>query len=105
MPDLIPAEYGIFDRHPEKLLDSGSPLRFGRNDGCRDNDEMVHRHKGVMAMAAQGLVHATEDLFVEGVRVRVETPGMLYRMKKNTVRPQDRVDGQVLKERFNLKEE
>jgi hypothetical protein len=28
-----------------------------------------------------------EDLFVDGVRVRVATPRMLYRMKKGTVRP------------------
>jgi hypothetical protein len=41
MPDLIPAEQGIFDRHPERPLDSGSPLRFGRNDGRRDNYETV----------------------------------------------------------------
>jgi hypothetical protein len=47
----------------------------------------------------------SEDLFVEGVRVKVATPRMLYRMKKDTVRPQDRVDAQVLRERFNLEEE
>lgn len=47
----------------------------------------------------------SEDLVVEGVRVRVATPRMLYRMKRNTVRPQDKIDAQVLKERFDLKEE
>jgi hypothetical protein len=44
-----------------------------------------------------------EILRVEGVSVRVATPRMLYRMKKDTVRPQDRVDAQVLRERFALR--
>lgn len=47
----------------------------------------------------------SEELMIEGVRVRVATPLMLYRMKKDTVRPQDRLDAQVLKERFSLQEE
>ena len=47
----------------------------------------------------------SEELVVEGVRVRVATPRMLYRMKKDTVRPQDRLDAQVLRERFDLREE
>jgi hypothetical protein len=47
----------------------------------------------------------SEELVVEGVRVRVATPRMLYRMKKDTVRPQDRLDAQVLRERFDLQEE
>lgn len=46
-----------------------------------------------------------EILRVEGVPVRVATPRMLYRMKKDTVRPQDRVDAQVLKQRFSLEDE
>jgi hypothetical protein len=44
----------------------------------------------------------SEVLQVEGVPIRVATPRMLYRMKRDTVRPQDRVDAQVLKERFDL---
>ncbi len=47
----------------------------------------------------------SEDLVVDGVRVRVATPRMLYRMKKHTVRPQDRLDAQLLRERFDLREE
>ena len=31
--------------------------------------------------------------------------GVVYRMKKDTVRPQDRLDAGVLRERFNLEEE
>jgi hypothetical protein len=47
----------------------------------------------------------SEELVVEGVRVRVATPHTLYRMKKDTVRPQDRLDAQALRERFDLLEE
>ena len=47
----------------------------------------------------------SEELVVEGVRVRVATARTLYRMKKDTVRPQDRLDAQALRERFNLLEE
>lgn len=46
-----------------------------------------------------------EDVIVDGIRVRVATPRMLYRMKKDTVRPQDRVDAEVLRQQFGLTEE
>jgi len=49
---------------------------------------------GSMAMAAQGIV-----------RARVATPRMLYRMKNDTVRPQDRMDADRLRLRFGLKDE
>lgn len=44
----------------------------------------------------------TEERVVEGVRVTVATPAMLYRMKKDTVRLQDRADAERLVRRFNL---
>lgn len=47
----------------------------------------------------------SEEMSIEGVRVRVATPRALYRMKRDTVRPQDRLDAQVLRERFDLQEE
>ena len=46
-----------------------------------------------------------EDVNVEGVRARVATPRMLYRMKKDTVRPQDRLDAETIRTRFGLKDE
>jgi hypothetical protein len=46
-----------------------------------------------------------EIMRVEGVSIRVATPRMLYRMKRDTVRPQDRLDAEVLKERFDLEDE
>ena len=46
-----------------------------------------------------------EAVEVEGVRIQVATPRMLYRMKRDTVRPQDRLDAEMLKQRFGLEEE
>lgn len=47
----------------------------------------------------------SEELLIDGICVRVATPRMLYRMKRDTVRPQDRVDASALRQRFNLEEE
>lgn len=41
---------------------------------------------------------------VDDVVVRVATPRMLYRMKRDTLRPQDKVDAAELKRRFGLEE-
>jgi hypothetical protein len=41
----------------------------------------------------------------EGVRLRIATPRMLYRMKKDTVRPIDRADSADLKEKFGIEED
>lgn len=40
-----------------------------------------------------------------GIRVRLATPRMLYRMKKGTVRPVDRADAADLKAKFGLDED
>lgn len=45
------------------------------------------------------------DVDIAGIRVRVATPRMLYRMKKDTVRPQDRLDAAALRARFDLEDE
>ncbi|HVT56782.1 MAG TPA: nucleotidyl transferase AbiEii/AbiGii toxin family protein [Thermoanaerobaculia bacterium] len=46
-----------------------------------------------------------EDVIVDGVRIRVATPRMLYRMKRDTVRPLDRIDAEAIRERFGLRED
>jgi hypothetical protein len=40
----------------------------------------------------------------EGVMARVATPRMLYRMKHDTIRPQDQADAHALRERFGLED-
>ena len=46
----------------------------------------------------------SEEIVLEGIRIRVATPAMLYRMKKDTVRPQDRADADRLRRQFNIKD-
>jgi len=46
-----------------------------------------------------------EEVLLDGIRVRVATPAMLYRMKKGTVRPQDRLDAETIRREFGLEEE
>jgi hypothetical protein len=41
---------------------------------------------------------------IDGIPFRAATARMLYRMKKATVRPQDRLDAQMLRERFGLED-
>jgi len=45
-----------------------------------------------------------EDVIVQGVRARVATPRMLFRMKRDTIRPQDRMDAETIRNRFRLEE-
>lgn len=45
-----------------------------------------------------------ETVVVEGQSIRVATPRTLYDMKRDTVRPQDRVDAEALRRRFKLGE-
>ena len=46
----------------------------------------------------------TEIRQIEGIHVPVATPAMLFRMKKDTVRFQDKADAERLRHRFGLEE-
>jgi hypothetical protein len=46
-----------------------------------------------------------DEMVVDGIRVWVATPRMLYRMKRGTIRPQDRFDAAAIRERFGLPED
>ena len=46
-----------------------------------------------------------EETEVDGIPVPVATPRMLYRMKKDTVRLQDRADAERLRREFHLEDE
>jgi len=46
-----------------------------------------------------------ETKVVDGIRVRVATPAALYRLKKDTVRPLDRQDAEIIRHRFELTDE
>ena len=42
---------------------------------------------------------------VAGVRIRVATPGALYRLKKGTIRPLDHQDAAMLRQAFNIEDD
>ncbi|MEO8216326.1 MAG: nucleotidyl transferase AbiEii/AbiGii toxin family protein [Acidobacteriota bacterium] len=46
-----------------------------------------------------------ETIELGGVTVRLATPRTLYRMKRDTVRPIDRIDAEVLKKAFHLEDD
>lgn len=46
----------------------------------------------------------TEKLPIDDFHIRVATPRMLWRMKKDTVRPQDRVDAEAIRQGFKLED-
>ncbi|MCK6530215.1 hypothetical protein L6R50_22535 [Myxococcota bacterium] len=46
-----------------------------------------------------------QDVHIDGVLVRVATPRTLYRMKRDTVRPLDRIDAEAIRARFALRDE
>jgi hypothetical protein len=45
------------------------------------------------------------EVEVAGVRVRLATPRTLYRMKRDTLRLQDRADAEMLRRKFHLEED
>jgi nucleotidyltransferase AbiEii toxin of type IV toxin-antitoxin system len=47
----------------------------------------------------------SQQVTIEGVMVHVATPRMLYQMKRDTVRPQDKLDAAEIKRRFNLEDD
>ena len=65
---------------------------------------------GLDLLTRLGSAFGYQDLDIEerdydGVAVRVVTPRTLWRMKKDTTRPTDRFDAEVLAERFGFEEE
>lgn len=57
------------------------------------------------AFSWQDLEAGSEEVRLEGLTVRVASARMLYEMKKDTVRPQDRVDAARIREAFELDDE
>jgi hypothetical protein len=54
------------------------------------------------AFSYEDLVAGSEVILLGNLPVRVATPRMLYRMKKDTVRPQDRADAARIRAAFDL---
>lgn len=90
----------IDEMSSEELLGDYPAIEYNPPDGTFHID-ILHRlgeafHYGDIEV---------EVLDVEGVQVPCATPRMVYRMKKDTVRPQDRADAERLREHFHIEEE
>lgn len=57
------------------------------------------------AFSWEDLEAGSEEIDLGDLKIRVASPRMLYRMKRDTVRPQDRVDAARIREAFDLDEE
>ncbi|MGH8899214.1 MAG: nucleotidyl transferase AbiEii/AbiGii toxin family protein [Egibacteraceae bacterium] len=99
------ALHAVFDDDSIDEIDSGDlagaypVIQYGPPDGDFTID--------FVARLGDAFVYAdvdAEDMVLDGIRVRVATPHMLYEMKRDTMRPQDRVDAENLRERFGLEE-
>jgi len=84
-------------------------------------DDLAGHYPAVQYVPPDGLFHVdiltrlgevwafadieSEAVEIEGVLAQVATPSMLYRMKKNTVRLQDRADAERLRRRFQFEDD
>lgn len=96
---VFPDDASIDEITAKDLAGDYPAMRYVSPDGSMQLD----------ILARLGDVFAYEDLVFEerayeGVTVRVATPQTLFRMKKDTVRLQDRADAQRLKDEFGLEE-
>ena len=85
---------------PDDLAGPYPVIRYGPPD-----DDFVIDLVGRLGEAFRFEDIESEELLVGGIPVRVATPRMLYRMKRDTVRPQDRLDAANIRVAFGLEEE
>jgi hypothetical protein len=98
LKSLFPEDGSISEITAEDLAGEYPAIQYNSPDGSLQID----------ILSKLGDAFSFEDLqfeekYYEGVRVLVATPETLYRMKKDTVRFQDRADAETIKEIFNLK--
>ncbi|MFN2386216.1 MAG: hypothetical protein ABR576_08025 [Thermoanaerobaculia bacterium] len=96
----------IVVRRPEHRPDIGRrPHRRISRDRIHTSGRAVFDgHRGPAGKAFGYEDIETEELTVDDFSIRVATPRMLWRMKKDTVRPQDRVDAEAIRRGFKLDE-
>lgn len=102
-----------FEREDVKyvLVGSMAMAAQGLVRATRDLDFFVSPEPANVARLKQALKSLFDDdpnldqISAEELAGRVATPTMLYRMKKDTVRPQDRLDAETIRREFGLDEE
>jgi hypothetical protein len=83
----------------DDLMGPYPAVRYNSLDGTMSVDIVTHLGEAFCFGDLEG-----ESREFHGIRVRVVTPSMLYRMKKATVRMKDRYDAAWLKQEFDLKD-
>jgi Nucleotidyl transferase AbiEii toxin, Type IV TA system len=96
---VFPEDAAIDEISEDDLAGSYPAIRYNAPDGSFGIDILSRLGE---AFSYDDLEH--QEALFEGIPVRVATPRMLYRMKKDTLRWKDRIDAQKIKERFSLEE-
>jgi hypothetical protein len=99
LKQFFPEDASIEEIHAVDLAGEYPVIRYNSPDGTLLIDIMTRLGDAFYFDDIQ-----FEEKLYEGIAVRVATPEMLYKMKKGTVRLQDRADAEALKELFGLKE-
>jgi hypothetical protein len=97
LQDTYSDDPSIQDIRAEDLLGDYPAVRYYPENGDLFFDVLTR-----LGDAASYETIESEIIEVEGVSVRAATPQALYDLKKDTVRPIDRQDAAVLRERFKL---
>ena len=84
----------------DELMDDYPSVRYGPPDTTTYFDFLTRLGE---AYPYDSLEWEFSD--IEGVPIRVVTARQLYRMKRHTVRPKDRLDAEALRQKYGLPEE
>jgi acylphosphatase len=96
---LFPDDASIDEINATDLAGEFPAIRYNSPDGSLQIDILSRPGQAFSFDDIQ-----FEEKLYEGIPVRVAIPDMLYRMKKDTVRLQDRADAEALKEIFGLRQ-
>jgi hypothetical protein len=96
---VFPEDDSIEEITSQDLAGEYPAMRYNSPDGSMQLDFLARLGR---AFTYEDILF--EEKIYEGIPVRVATPQTLYRMKKDTVRLQDRADAQRLKDEFGLEE-
>jgi hypothetical protein len=96
---LFPEDTSIDEINAADLAGDYPVIRYNSPDGSLQIDFLSR-----LGQAFSFSDIKFEEKLFEGVPVRVATPEMLYKMKKDTLRLQDQADAEALREIFGIKE-
>jgi hypothetical protein len=99
LKNIFPEDASIEEIQASDLAGEYPAVRYNSPDGSMQVDILTRLGEAFSFDDIQ-----FEEKLYAGITVRVATPEMLYRMKKNTVRLQDRADAEALKDLFGLRD-